>query len=134
MKRNPLRIALLLLALFTLNISTYAQSNRGDITITAVSEESEAPVAGATVKVWNRSKTRTLAETTTDSQGRARLKNILAGDVFVEVISPETGQDGAIMTITSGADNSFEAYLAPAGEAEVVVVKAGPFARQHFRP
>lgn len=124
MNCNLFRMALILLAILTFSFTTSAQSNRGDIIITAVSEETETPVSGATVKVWNRAKTKTLAETQTDAQGKARIKDVLVGDVFVEVISPDIGEDGAIMTITGGADNNFEAYLAPKDEADVVVIKA----------
>lgn len=99
---------------------TLAADDRGDLVVTVVSEESEAPVAGAKVRVLNRSKTRVLGEATTDDKGTARLNGLPLGDVFVEVVDDKVGTDGAVISITAGTDNSFEAYLAPPEDAEVV--------------
>lgn len=100
-----------------------AATDRADLVITAVRGEDEAPVAGATIRITNRDKTRLLAEAVTDANGRARVAGLAIGDVFVEVYDPDTGRDAAVLTLTSGADNSFEAYLSPgSGEPEVLTI------------
>jgi outer membrane receptor protein involved in Fe transport len=122
LSRNP-KWVLILALLFI--IPALAADNRGDLVVTAVSEEAEEPIAGATVKVFNRSKTKVLAETVTDAQGLARLNGIAIGEVFVEVSKDGVGLDRSLVTITAGSDNSFEAYLAPTDEAETAIEVTG---------
>lgn len=110
------------MALFILNLPTMAAEDRGDLVVTVLREADEAPVAGAKIRVTNREKTRVLAEATSDAEGKARLDGLPLGDVFVEVSEESVGRDGALLTLTSGADNSFEAYLAPGGESDVVTI------------
>lgn len=109
-------------ALFLFNLPTMAAEDRGDLVVTVLREADEAPVAGAKVRVTNREKTRVLAEATTDAEGKARLDGLPLGDVFVEVTEESAGRDGALLTLTSGADNSFEAYLSPGSESDVVTI------------
>ena len=98
------------LILFTIIFSFYpvmAAEDRGDLVVTALSEETEAPVAGATVRVLNRSKTKVIASGVTDAQGKVRITGIAIGDVFVEVSKDGVGLDRSLMTINAGTDNSF---------------------------
>jgi outer membrane receptor protein involved in Fe transport len=113
-----------LLLAFTLifPLPVLAATDRGDLVITVVRESDETPVFGAKVRVTNREKTRVLAETTTDAEGKARLNGLLIGDVFVEVSEDAAGRDGALVTISSGVDNNFEAYLIPGDETDVVTI------------
>lgn len=99
-----------------------AADDRGDLVVTVLREADEAPVAGAKIRVTNRERTRVLAEATTDSDGLARLNGLPIGDLYVEALLEGTGRDGALVTITAGADNSFEAYLAPGNETDVVTI------------
>lgn len=117
-------IGLILCALFCA-LPVAAADNRGDLVVTVVSEETEEPVAGAVVKVLNRSKTKVLTQTTTDAQGRARLNGLAIGDVFVEVVKEGEGLDRSLITIKSGTDNLFEAYLSPDAGEETAIVVAG---------
>lgn len=103
----------------------WAADNRGDLVVTVVSEETEEAVAGARVKVLNRSKTKVLMETTTDAAGRARLNGIAIGEVFVEVVKDELGLDRSLITITPGADNTFEAFLSPDAGSETAIEVQG---------
>lgn len=116
-----------LLALLLLLISYPALSaeNRGDIVVTVVSEEAETPIAGATVKVFNRARTKVLAEVVTDSSGKARIPSLAIGQVFVEASKDGVGLDRSLITIKAGADNLFEAYLAPSEESETAIVVEG---------
>lgn len=111
---------LLLIAALFLCLPLQAADDRGDLLVTVIREADETPVAGARVILYNRSKSRKLGEAVTDATGTARLNGLPIGDVFVEVSDEAAGRDGAVVTITSGADNSFEAYLAPGDEAEIV--------------
>ena len=123
MKRSILPWVCLLLGLTLLALAPgYAAEDRGDLVVTVVREADETPVAGARVRVTNREKNRVLAEATTDIEGKARLNGLPLGDVFIEVTEDEAGRDGALLTLTSGSDNAFEAYLAPGNETDVVVI------------
>ncbi len=115
-----LSVLLLLGACLSLCLPVQAADDRGDLIVTVIRESDETPVTGARVVLYNRSKSRRLGEAVTDSTGTARLKGLPIGDVFVEVSDDAAGRDGALVTITSGADNTFEAYLAPGDEAEIV--------------
>lgn len=99
-----------------------AAENRGDLVVTVVREADESAVSGATVRVTSRDKSRVLAEATTDAEGKARLKDLPLGDVYVEVTQTEAGRDGALVTLTAGADNRFDAYLSTDSTAEVVTI------------
>lgn len=101
---------------------TYAADDRGDLVVTAVRGEDEKPVIGAKVRVTNREKNRLLGEATTDNQGRARVSGLPIGDLFVEVVEEEAGRDAALITLKSGTDNRFEAYLSPGGDPEVLTI------------
>ncbi len=103
-------------------IPVLAADDRGDLVVTVVRESDETPVAGAKVRVTNREKTRVLAEAITDAEGKARLNGLLIGDVFVEVSEETAGRDRGLVTISSGTDNNFEAYLLPGDETEVVTI------------
>lgn len=116
------------LILFTILFSFYpalAAEGRGDLVVTALSEETEAPVAGATVRVLNRSKTKVIASGVTDAQGKVRITGIAIGDVFVEVNKEGIGLDRSLMTINAGTDNSFEAFLFPSDEKETAIEVQG---------
>lgn len=104
----------LVIALFTQPLS--AAEDRGNLVVTVFSEESEAPVEGATVKVMNRARTRVLLEATTDAEGVVRFNNIAIGEVFVEASKEGVGIDRSLISITAGADHQFEAYLFPMNE------------------
>ena len=112
---------LLLLLLFALPV--WAQDDRGDLTITAVRETDNKPVAGATVLVKKPDSKTVLAEGVTDSEGRLRLPNLPIGDYYVEVSHPDAGKDGLIMAILSNSDNNFEAFLTPDTEEQLVEIK-----------
>lgn len=99
-----------------------AAENRGDLVVTVVREADETPVPQAQIRVTNREKTRVLAETTTDAEGKARLNGLPLGDVYVEVTQAEAGRDGALVTLSAGAPNSFDAYLSTDSTAEVVTI------------
>ena len=118
----PLWVCLLLSLLIYQSTPSWSAEDRGDLVVTVVREADEAPVAGAKVKVTNREKTRILAEAETDTSGQVRLKGLPLGNVYVEVTQADAGRDGALLTLTSGADNTFEAYLAPGNETDVVTI------------
>lgn len=99
-----------------------AAENRGDLVVTVVRETDDTPVSGATVRVTNREKSRVLAETTTDAEGKARLNGLPLGDVYVEVTQAEDGRDGALVTLSAGADNRFDAFLTTDSTAEVITI------------
>jgi outer membrane receptor protein involved in Fe transport len=124
MKRFILAWAMAVLGLtLTAQFSPVAAApDRAELIVTVLSEADESPGAGATVRVTNRDRSRLLAEAVSDSEGKARLSGLPLGDVYVEARLEGTGQDGALLTLSSGADNSFEAYLAPASETDVVVI------------
>lgn len=112
------------LLFFNLSLPVLAAGDRGDLVIIAVSESTEQPIVGATVKILNREKTRIIAQATTDEQGRARINGLKIGDVFVEVVKDGEGLDRSLISIKSGTDNSFEAFLSPdAGEETAIVVE-----------
>ena len=118
----PFWICLVLSLLIYQSTPSWSAENRGDLVVTVVREADETAVAGAKVRVTNREKTRVLAEAETDASGQARLKGLPLGNVYVEVTQSEAGRDGALLTLTSGADNTFEAYLAPGNETDVVTI------------
>ena len=103
--------------------------------VTVVSEETEEPVAGAVVKVLNRSKTKVLTQTTTDAQGRARLNGLAIGDVFVEVVKEGEGLDRSLITIKSGTWVATRAFVGPGVTVhENVVVGAGAVVVRDVEP
>lgn len=102
-----------------------AADDRGDLVVTAVSNDTGEAVAGATVKVFNRAKTKVVAETVTDDQGQARLSGLVIGNVFVEVVKDGVGLDRSLITITASSDNTFEAFLFPSDEAETTIEAQG---------
>jgi len=116
-----------LTALYLLLLSppSFAADNRGDLVVVTVSEDTLEPIEGATVRILNRSKTKSLGETVTDAEGRARLNGIIIGEIFVEVSKEGVGADSAIISITSGSDNTFEAYLNPSSDPETAIVVEG---------
>lgn len=123
MKPYLLRVCVILTLALLLPGPIQAADDRGDLVVTVVREADETPVIGAKVRVSNRDKTRLLAEAVTDAGGKARLNGLPIGDVFVEVSEPEAGRDGALVSLTAGADNLFEAYLSTSNETDVVVIK-----------
>jgi outer membrane receptor protein involved in Fe transport len=123
MKPYLLRVCVILTLALLLPGPIQAADDRGDLIVTVVREADETPVIGAKVRVSNRDKTRLLAEAVTDAGGKARLNGLPIGDVFVEVSESEAGRDGALVSLTAGADNLFEAYLSTSNETDVVVIK-----------
>ena len=113
------------LALFLFFHPALAADDRGDLVVTVVSEETEEPVEGALVKVMNRAKSRVLQQQTTDAEGVARFNSIPIGEVFVEATRDGIGLDRSLVTITAGADNSFEAYLFPFEEDTTAIEVEG---------
>lgn len=103
-------------------LPAWAAEDRGDLVVRVVREQDDQPVAQAQVRVWNRQRDRILGETTTDSEGKARLNGLPLGQVYVEVTQEEAGRDGALLTLTAGVDNSFEAFLTPGQESEVITI------------
>ncbi len=101
----------------------FAAEDRGDLVVTVVRESDGVVIEGATVKALNRQRTRTFAEGVTDARGVARLNGIPIGDVYVEVRHPEVGTDGALISVTSGSDNAFQAYLFESDEVETVRIR-----------
>ena len=82
-----------------------AVENQGDLLVEVISEESDAPIAGALVRVLTRSGSRLIASGTTDASGMLRLKNIEEGRYQVEVSHPDLpGDDGAVVTIAAATD------------------------------
>lgn len=118
------RLGLALLLLF-LACPALAADDRGDLVVTAVSESTEKPIAGAIVKILNRDKTKVITQTTTDAEGKARINGLQIGDVFVEVVKDGEGLDRSLITIQSGSDNLFEAYLSPDAGPETAIVIQG---------
>lgn len=120
--RQMISSGLCLLLALSHMMPVLAADSRGVLVVTVIKESDETPVPGAVVRVTNREKSRLLAETTTDSQGKAQIKDLPLGDVYVEVSQTEAGRDGALVTLTAGADNLFEAYLSTDSTAEVVTI------------
>ena len=102
-----------------------ATEDRGDIVVKVVDEMNETPVGQATVRLYNRSRSKVLAEMTTDSNGVARLTGLPIGEVFVEVEKEGVGLDRSLLVIASGQDNLFEAYLSPSSEDEDTIQVVG---------
>jgi len=120
---RPTSLLLVLLLLLTPTVVQAAQ-DRGDLVVVVYSESDEA-VPGATVKVYDRSRSRVLMEGVTDDQGRVRLTGLLIGDVFVEAQKEGLGLDRALISVTAGADNVFEAFLAPMDEEATPITVEG---------
>ena len=118
-------VLLVCLQIVFLSAPVYAAEDRGDLVVTVVSEETEQPIEGATVKVMNREKTRVLQEATTDAEGGARFNNLTIGEVFVEANKDGVGLDRSLITITAGSDNLFEAYLLPFNEDTTAIQVQG---------
>ncbi len=110
-------------ALLLLTIPIAAAGDRGRITVTAVRESDLMPVEGATVQARSVSGDRLLSEASTDSEGFARLSDLPVGEIRLLVSHPEAGQDRAILSITSGGELRFEAFLTESRSEETVRVR-----------
>ena len=86
-----------------LMMGAFAAGDRGDLLVKVVRESDELPVSGATVRVMNRTKTTTLFTAETDGSGVVRILGVPIGEHFVVVDSASEAQDGALLTVTSGA-------------------------------
>jgi outer membrane receptor protein involved in Fe transport len=103
--------------------SALAATDRGDLVVRVVRAADDQAVAGASVRVLSRDRSRTLFEAQTDQSGEVRIAGVPIGDLFVVVEHPEEGADGALLAISSGTDNFFEAFLSPETTVEVVEVR-----------
>lgn len=116
-----------LLAIFSLIFlfaaPVWAVETQGDILVEVFNEETEEPVAGATIVIQDQTKQRAPIEVKSGEDGTVRVKNLPAGDYRVEVKHPDFGADGAIIKVTANADNTFSAYLAKSRDVEVVTIR-----------
>lgn len=119
-------IALVVLfQMFLLSTPILAAEDRGDLVVTVVSQETEEPVEGATVKVMNRTKTKVITQAITNEKGQVRFNGVAIGEVFVEASKEGIGIDRSLISITAGGDNLFEAYLFPLNEEETAIQVEG---------
>lgn len=100
-----------------------AAGDRGDLLVKVTRESDDQPVSGATVRVMNRAKTKVLFTAETNEAGEARILGVPIGEHFVVVNQATEGEDGALLTVTSGADNLFEAFLSPENTAELLEIR-----------
>lgn len=105
-----------------LGLCALASEDRGELIVKVVRLSDEQAVAGASVRVLNRERSKTLFTVQTDSSGEARIPGVPIGEHFVLVEHPQEGTDGAFLVIASGTDNLFEAFLSlevATGELEI---------------
>lgn len=120
------RVFQALLVILLVGLPSWAVENQGDLLVEVISEETDAPVAGAVVRVLTRSGSRVVAKGTTGDSGTLRLKNIEEGRYQIEVTHPDfPGGDGAIVTIAAATDNPFTFFLSEEASDDVVVTVQG---------
>ncbi len=100
-----------------------ADGGLGELVVKVTRASDDQPVSGATVRVMNRGKTKTLFTVETNSEGEARISGVPVGEHFVTVHKPSEGQDGALLTVTSGENNLFEAFLDSDTTADLLEIR-----------
>lgn len=118
MLRITLLIALLLAAL--LPATAFAVGVQGDLVVTVQDAETDAPLAGATVKVQDREGARPPVTGTADAQGRALFRGLPTGDYAVEVSHPEHEPDRYLVKIAPDVDNVLTTLLDVKGGEQVI--------------
>ncbi len=102
---------------------TAAQPATSSLSITVVAEDTNMAVPSASVVVSNRDGTEIFAEGKTDSKGRLELLGLPPGEVFVKVVSPEQGQDRALLVLVAGEAQEFEAFLSHQDSPDEIVIQ-----------
>lgn len=112
------------LAIFLILMSAaFAAPEQGELHVRAVRESDERPVAGAVVRLMNRAKTKVLVSVETDSQGEAKLTGLPVGEHFLVVDGKGEGEDSALISVTSGKPELFEAYLTLDRSADTLEIR-----------
>ena len=98
-----------------------AAEDRGGLVVQVLSAETETPVSGAVVRVFNRSRTKVIMQGVTGSDGKIRLSGLSIGELFVEAHKDGVGLDRSLISIYAGSDSLFEAFLLPEDEGETSI-------------
>lgn len=123
MSDKVVRLSLLWACLSCLWGTALTAQEIGTVKVRAVRAADDQPLSGATVRLWNRDKTRVLQTTQTDAQGEAWLRGVAPGPHFLVVESPGEGADGALIVVDSPGETLFEAFLSTEQAVETLEVR-----------
>lgn len=92
----------------------------GTLVVDVVNSSTDAPVAGASVKVFSSGSV--VGESVTDASGRASFERLLTGDYRVEIAHTDYETQSSTVRVTPDAPVRFQALVLPKGEETVIRV------------
>lgn len=122
MNRRLVLLLALLLAAF-LPATAYAIDVQGDLLVTVQNAETDAPIAGATVRVQDRDGGRAPVTGTTDAEGKALFRGLPIGDYAVEITHPDHEPDRYLVKVAPDVDNVLTTLLDVKGGEQVIRIR-----------